>query len=145
MKKIIKGKRYDTDKAKELGSDSYSNPRDFNYWSETLYQKNSGEFFLYGEGGPMSRYAVSISQNGLSGGEKIIPLSVESAQKWAEEHLSADEYEEIFGEVQEESADKRTVTLSLPEYVIKKIRICAAKEQIPMSEFLSRIVTEYQK
>ena len=111
MKKIIKGKRYDTDKAKELGSDSYSNPRDFNYWSETLYQKNSGEFFLYGEGGPMSRYAVSISQNGLSGGEKIIPLSVESAQKWAEEHLSADEYEEIFGEVQEESADKRTVTL----------------------------------
>ncbi len=48
MKKIINGKRYDTETAKLIGSDGYSNPSDFNYWSEDLYQKKTGEFFLYG-------------------------------------------------------------------------------------------------
>ena len=32
MKKIINGKRYDTDTARELASDSYSNYTDFSYW-----------------------------------------------------------------------------------------------------------------
>lgn len=45
MKKIINGRRYDTDRAKEVGYDYYSNPGDFSYWRETLYRKNTGEFF----------------------------------------------------------------------------------------------------
>lgn len=52
MKKIINGKKYDTDTAKEVG---YSNngllSTDIDYIEETLYQKKTGEFFLYGEGG----------------------------------------------------------------------------------------------
>lgn len=32
---------------------------------------------------------------------KIIPLSIEEAKEWAEENLSGDEYEYIFGEVEE--------------------------------------------
>ena len=38
MKKIINGKRYDTDTAKELGSWSYSHYGDFAYVCETLYR-----------------------------------------------------------------------------------------------------------
>ena len=34
MKKVVAGKVYDTEKAELLHSDSYSNPRDFDYWRE---------------------------------------------------------------------------------------------------------------
>ena len=61
MKKIINGKRYDTSKAKEIGywSNNLSN-RDFNHCDEWLYKKRTGEYFLYGEGGPMTRYAERV-------------------------------------------------------------------------------------
>ena len=140
MKKIINGKRYDTDTAKKLASDWYSNRTDFYYWEETLYRKNTGEYFLHGEGGPASKYAQSVGQNSWSGGEKIIPLSVENARKWAEDHLDGDEYEKIFGVIEEASFEKRTVAFSLTEAVIEKIKNGAATEGISMSEFISRIV-----
>ena len=97
MKKYIDGKCYDTETAKYIGSASYLYPSDFHYWEEKLYQKKkTGEYFLYGEGGPASKYAVAIDQNSWTGGEKIIPLTKEEAREWAEEHLSAEKYEAEF-------------------------------------------------
>lgn len=141
MKKIINGKRYDTDTAKECGT-AYSKlgRRDFGYWEETLYQKRTGEFFLYGEGGPASRYAVSAGQNSWSGGEKIIPLSAQNAMKWAEEHLEADEYERIFGEVTEDES-KKVVTYSLPASTIEKVKRIAAEQGISLSEVVERAIS----
>jgi hypothetical protein len=101
MKKIINGKRYDTDTATLIGSARYSYPGDFEYWTEELYRKKTGEFFLYGEGGAMSRYSRSTGQNEWSGGEEIRPLSLKEAQEWAEKYLDADEYEEVFGRIEE--------------------------------------------
>lgn len=139
MKKIIGGKRYDTDTAKEVGSDSYSNPRDFSYWEETLYRKNTGEFFLYGEGGANSRYAVQIEQNTWSGGQRINPLSFEEAKSWAEEHLDGNKYESIFGTV-EETSEKRTCSFSLTETTIEKIKRGAAEADLSMSEYIDRVI-----
>jgi len=101
MKKIINGKKYDTETAKILGSAGYSYPGDFSYWQETLYRKKTGEFFVHGIGGPLSKYARSIGLNEWTGGEEIIPLSPKEAQKWAEENLEAEEFEKVFGEVEE--------------------------------------------
>ena len=101
MKKVIDGALYDTSTAKLLGEDSYSNPGDFQHWVETLYRTKSGKYFLHGKGGAMTTYAVCVSQNEWSGGEKIIPLDLDSAQKWAEEHLDGDEYIRAFGEPEE--------------------------------------------
>ena len=101
MKKIINGKKYDTNTAKMVGETSYSNWGDFEYWYEALYRKKTGEFFLYGEGGAMSRYAQRIGQNTWGGGEQIIPLTLAEAQEWAEKYLDADEYEKIFGKIEE--------------------------------------------
>ncbi len=101
MKKIINGKRYDTDTAKLIGEDSYSNPGDLNYWHEELYQKKTGEYFLYGEGGAMSSYSRQTGQNEWSGGEEIKPLTLKEAQAWGEKRLSGNEYEETFGKVEE--------------------------------------------
>jgi hypothetical protein len=101
MKKIINGKKYDTNTAKILGSAGYSHPGDFSYWQETLYRKKTGEFFVHGIGGAMSRYARQTGPNEWTGGEKIIPLTREEARKWAEKNLDAEEFEEVFGEVEE--------------------------------------------
>src|SRR5690606_40408270 len=81
MKKIINGKRYDTETAQFIGSASYSNRTDFRFWSEELYRKKTGEFFLYGEGGPASKYGRKIEQNTWSGGEQIIPLTLKEDRK----------------------------------------------------------------
>ncbi len=101
MKKIINGKKYDTDTARFIGYAGYSHPGDFGFYVEHLYRKRTGEYFLHGIGGAMSKYARKIGLNEWSGGEEIIPLSLEEARKWAEEHLNADEYELAFGKIEE--------------------------------------------
>lgn len=139
MKKIIRGRLYDTDKAKELGCDSYSNRRDFHYWEETLYKKRTGEFFLYGEGGPLSKYAEAVGLNEWSGGERIMPLSYAEAQEWAENHLSGDEYIDIFGEPEEDDA-KQKITLSLSAAAIAKAKQEAAKAGITLSAYIDSLI-----
>lgn len=102
MKKIINGKMYNTETAKKCGYSSNGLfDRDLYFCEETLYRKKGGEFFLHGAGGPGSRYGRAYSLGGLIGGETIIPLTETDARKWAEENLDADEYIEIFGEVEE--------------------------------------------
>lgn len=102
MKKIINGKMYNTETAEELGSWSDSlSVRDFGHCSELLYRKKNGEFFLYGEGGPASRYAEPDGISGWTSGSSIIPMTEDDARKWSETHLDADEYEAIFGPVEE--------------------------------------------
>lgn len=101
MKKIIEGRKYDTETAEFLaGYDNGLGARDFNHISEELYRKRTGEYFLYGWGGPMTEYRRTIGQNEWSGGEDITPLTEAEARKWVEEKAN-DRYEEIFGEVEE--------------------------------------------
>ena len=101
MKKIINRKKYDTETAKELGGNSNGMGRgDFRYIAETLYQKKNGEFFLHGAGGAMTEYAESYA-DGRGFGERIIPITEEEARDWVEKNLDAEDYEEIFGEVEE--------------------------------------------
>lgn len=142
MKKIVEGKLYNTDTAKEIGSifhgDNYG---DFSHYSETLYKKRTGEYFLHGEGGPMSRYAVSVSQNSWSGGEKIIPLVYENARKWAEEHLNADDYEEEFGEVSE-GGESMLITLSLDEGTIAKAKRAAQQKSMSLSAYIASLINQ---
>ncbi len=101
MKKIINGKRYDTSTAKLIGSTQYSYPGDFGFWREELYRKNTGEFFIYGEGGPMTQYAHRTGQNQWSGGEGIRPLTLTEAREWAERYLDVEKYEQTFGVIEE--------------------------------------------
>jgi hypothetical protein len=100
MKAIIDGKRYDTEKAIEIGHSSYNGPgNDFQAWSGSLYKTpRAGRYFLAGEGGPMSRWASSVDGGGWSSGDGIIPLTSEEALAWAEKELGSDTIEEHFGD-----------------------------------------------
>lgn len=108
MRKTINGLKYDTDTAKYIGETGYGQPSDSAHWTESLYRKaKTGEYFLYGEGGPASRYAVETGQNEWSGGARITPMGWEAARKWAEEHLTGDDYEREFGKVEEDGEQVR--------------------------------------
>ena len=118
MRKIIDGKSYDTGTAREVGSwDNGCFANDFHHESETLHRKKTGEYFLHGEGGPMSRYAEARGTSSWVGGERIMPLSWDDARRWAEERLDAGEYEAEFGEVDEGDGDAVVMTLRAPAWV----------------------------
>ena len=137
MKKIIDGKKYDTETARFLGSYEYSYRSQFEWYREDLYQKKTGEFFIYGEGHAASKYAVSEGRNcGWSGGEKIIPMSADSAREWAEKYLEAEEYEKIFGEVVEDDS-KRAVNLYLPTALVERLRRQATEQGVSLSDYIA--------
>lgn len=100
-KKIINGKMYNTETAKEIAYywNGYSG-NDFRSMSETLYLKKTGEYFLYGSGGPLSKYGEDYGRE-KTWGDKFIPMSEDKAKKWCMENLDANEYIEIWGEVEE--------------------------------------------
>lgn len=100
MKKIINGKKYDTETAKCVGDWDNGCCGDFNFVEERLFRKKTGEFFIHGEGGAASEYAERCI-DGYGYGEKIIPISEDEAKEWAENHLDGDNYESIFGAVEE--------------------------------------------
>ena len=140
MKKIINGKRYDTSKAKEVATAySVAPANDFNYWEETLYQKRTGEFFLHGHGGPMSKYATRTADNMWGWGEKIFPLTVDSAVKWAETYMDTDDYEELFGAPSEDDS-KKVVAYSLPVSLIDKVKRISAERGVPFSDVVAEAI-----
>ena len=140
MKKIINRKLYDTTTAEKVGSWSNNRSyRDFSWCEEELYRKKTGEFFLHGEGGPMSPYARSIDSNSWSGDERIIPMTYEEARDWAERKLTADEYEAIFGEVAE---DDSTVDFNarLSASTIEKLRRAASRTGKSQAQLLTELI-----
>ena len=142
MKKIINGRVYDTDKARELGT--YANAgdwRDFSHLEETLYRKKTGEYFLFGEGGPATKYAEAEGQNSWTGGRRIMPMTYDEAREWAEEHLTADEYEAIFGEiVEDDGAGKQVVSISVSPAKWEQAKREAAKRGIGISEYIESLI-----
>lgn len=140
MNKVIHGRRYDTETAKEIACTSHGHTDELSWWQEILYRKNTGEYFLYGAGNTASKYAELISQNEWRAGERIIPLTEEAARRWAEKSLDADDYEGVFGNTEEDNS-KKTATFSLPVAVIDKIKSQSVKAGISMSEYISRLVS----
>ncbi len=142
MKKLIRGKRYNTSTATVCGSYTHKSPSDFDYVCETLYRKQTGEYFLHGEGGVRTVYAAR-GESGWTGGEKIIPYTLEKAQKWAEEHLKSETYEEIFGPVDEfkdKYRDKVSQTLRLSGATIELLKRAASTMDKPLSEVADDIL-----
>ena len=138
MKKIINGAKYDTETAKMVAANSYGQVGDFSHWEEELYRTRSGKFFLHGEGGANSKYGVWEGNEGR-GDEKIMPMSEEDAKEWAENALNGDEYENIFGDV-EENTSQISATIT-PE---QKEKLDEKKKELRMttSELIQKLIDE---
>lgn len=148
MRKVINGRTYNTKTSKRVGSwinDHYTN--DLKYCSEDLYKNTRGSYFLFGEGGAMSKYAVSSGSNSWGGGETIIPMTAEEAQEWAEERLSGEEVETEFG-VQEEAAPsdlttRERVNLTLDSDIMARLRAHSADTGAVMGRVVDKAITAY--
>jgi hypothetical protein len=137
MKKIINGSRYDTSTAREIGYTIHGTRRDINFVCETLFRTKAGKFFLYGEGGPNTKYAEQTGTNSWSSGEKIMPMTYEEAREWAEKHLDGDQVEAAFGVV-EEAEGRELISFTLPPSTVAKLR----RESEQTGKAMSAIVAE---
>ena len=100
MKKIIGSKLYDTETAKCVGDYAFLTPKDSHYFTESLYRKETGEFFLYGKGKAMSKYG-NVDNEHWAAGENIFPCLISEAKEWVLQHLSAEVYIGEFGRISE--------------------------------------------
>lgn len=140
MRKILNNKVYDTAKATRLASwENGYDSNSFSHMEEVLYRKRTGEFFLHGVGEARTKYARRYEDNMWGHGEEIIPLTAKAAQEWAEEHLDGEEYERIFGVVDEDSEDVM-LTFMCPSNLDQKLTAKASEMGTSKSDLLRRLI-----
>lgn len=104
MKDIIEGKIYNTETAHLIGRHTDNPVSDMEHVDEGLYKTRRGNYFLAGEGGPMSKYArICWDDRSWTWGERIIPLTRQEAFDWAQQYLGLEEVEEEFSDLIEEA------------------------------------------
>lgn len=98
MKKVIKGKTYNTENAPCLCEwDNGEDPTNsLFYLEEGLYQKKDGSYFVAGRGGAKTKYAKYIGVDSWAGGSDITPVTDAQARKLVK-NKRPEKYEEIFG------------------------------------------------
>ena len=142
MKKIINGKGYDTDTATFIGECDIGDPlNNLEYCTESLYVKRTGEFFIFGWGGPYSKYSKAISENRWAGGEAIIPLEYEEAKEWATQHLTPEKVEKFFGAVD----DGYGLHVSIPTDLARKAKQKALSQGCTLGDVVTDALREYLK
>ena len=135
MKKIINGKVYDTNKAQLIAEAhhpdriEYATGKGLQQW---LYQKKTGEYFLHADG------ATSDLANILDEyrpGKRVYPLTYEQAQRWAERELTAEQWEEIFGDPEDDDTQV-SVNLSMTAKAANTLKQNAAKAGMTVSAYI---------
>jgi hypothetical protein len=103
MKRIIDGKRYDTETAKQIATWNNGYPcNDFHAVEETLYRTVKGAWFLHYDGGALSDYRESCGSNSWTGSEGIQAILEGDAKAWLMEHNKVKALEEYFsGELED--------------------------------------------
>ena len=139
MKKVINNKVYNTETAIEKASWDNGNYGSFSFCEETLYLKKTGEYFLHGRGGAMSKYSQSHGDNSWGSGEKIIPLTYDGAKKWAEEKLDGDEYEKIFGAIVEDG-NREIMTVRISTAAAETLKRAARESGKTIAECLDDMI-----
>lgn len=130
MEKIINGKRYNTETAILVGRWNNNLPHDdFEWCDESLYKKRGGEYFIYGEGGSMTRYSKSKS---------IVPLSFEQAESWAKRHLDSSTYENEFTL----SDDNKQINLLIraPKSIVDKFKRLMSQRSMTSGDLLAELI-----
>ena len=140
MKKVIRGRLYDTEKAVLVGEfyDKAMPEEDISFYLEELYRKRTGEYFLYGRGNAGSKYSVWRGST-ASGAEEILPLTYKQAQEWAEEYLPDDIYLKEF-KTPERNDDKTIISFNLKIGNVEKLKLISAKQDKPMSSIIDELI-----
>lgn len=128
MKKIIRGRKYDTETARKVGCKTeQAQYGDVDY---ALYRKRTGEYFVHAE----FSYMLDDGNH-----DYIKPLSADEANEWAQEHLNADVYEAEFGEIVDDD-ETISASINLPRKTYDKLRRLAVEAGEPMSKYMTKLI-----
>jgi len=87
MKDVIDGRLYDTDAetTEHIATHQPVADRgDFNFLREELHKTEAGEYFIAGEGGPMTHYRKQVGTGEYTGSSEIRPVNEDDAFRWAQ-------------------------------------------------------------
>ena len=109
---------------------------------ETLYRKvtKNSNYFLHGKGGARTEYARP-KKGTLVSGEDIKPLPFDEAKKWAEEHLTEEEFRKEFCIAEDEGS--KQFSLRIPSATASKIRIAAKERNTTISALVTELAEKY--
>ena len=128
MKKIIRGRKYDTETARKVGCKTEQTQYgDVDY---ALYRKRTGEYFVHAE------FSYMLDDGNP---DYIKPLSADEANEWAQEHLNADAYEAEFGEIVDDD-ETISASINLPRKTYDKLRRLAVEAGEPMSKYMTKLI-----
>jgi len=128
MKKIIRGRKYDTETARKVGCKTeQAQYGDVDY---ALYRKRTGEYFVHAE------FSYMLDDGNP---DYIKPLSADEANEWAQEHLNADVYEAEFGEIVDDD-ETISASINLPRKTYDKLRRLAVDAGEPMSKYMTKLI-----
>ena len=108
MKTRINGLKYDTDTATHVGRYIVFADEARGTFTETLYYKRTGEFFIYRHGGDCNEDDVNDSYWVVR--PQIIPMSFHAAKAWVSCHCSTYKRIRLFGD--ENDAEPNKCSLS---------------------------------
>ena len=98
MKKIIAGKRYDTDTATLIASyNNGLNESDLDHIFEELYMTKKGQWFMRAQGGAMTLYGIIVG-NEERGSKDLILCSEQDALVWLDEHQDLCDFDAVIEE-----------------------------------------------
>lgn len=141
MKKIIKNKVYDTDKAMKCASfENHSDKSAPDWYCETLYKKKTGEFFIHATGNSESRYSRDYGYKNRKGIENIFPVSFNEAHDWAKENCKLEELSLVFGDPSE--SGKAAIHIYLEKSSIQKVKSKASELDITVSEYIEGLIIQ---
>lgn len=146
MEKIINGKRYNTKTARKIWVTGYFDADDMRVrWTERLYVKRTGEFFLF------KSYYIFIESYGLNEvlpdlETEIRPLTFEGAMSWVARHVPLDDMNKIQPLLALAEGDFVTKSITLPPSLDQSIadlaeRFCMTRSGIireALFEFVNR-------
>lgn len=137
MKKMINGKRYDTNAAKKIAEWTSPTKDTASKYTETLYRKRTGEFFLHGWGNEKSPYGQNVTMNVKEPGEKIIPMNKDEARKWAFAHADIEEFAKYF---KDEGDEKITTSIMLSRDAAELLAVLADSYGMTKSRIIEDLI-----
>ena len=99
MKRVIEGKRYDTETADcvaDISPRRYANDASNFHWEDTyLYRTKKGAWFIAGKGHAASRWATACG-NGYGPGSGLQVVTAEDARLFLEQYGTVEDVEQYF-------------------------------------------------
>jgi len=126
MKRIIKGKLYDTDTAKLIYK------QQDNEFTKALYQKQTGHYFIL--------YEINSGIPEIK--PTITPVSYEQASLFAKKFMPKETYDFHFGS---SSAEDKIIstTIRMSEKMHRILKQLAVENNCTSSEFVTRLINDY--